>query len=79
MTMIVISTLKSGLNQRINKILYQIKNQYDCVDNFRIANVNNQEEIKIYNKSLKKGCCGFHDEVYDIKGMQIKIGCNYGH
>lgn len=51
----------------------------DYGDNRRICRMANAEEVAIYEEALKNGCCGYSDEVFEIDGVKIKFGFNYGH
>lgn len=50
-----------------------------CIDNYRIAELGNAHEEKIYDLDREDGCCGNFDTVVLIGEKQFKIGCNYGH
>lgn len=60
----------------------------DCIDNFRLAHVDNAEELKAYKEAYDEGCCGFYDDIIvfthkacgiPIYSEKIQIGFNYGH
>jgi hypothetical protein len=48
-------------------------------DNFRVAEVGNEREEKLYEEQHKRGCCGFVDVVKEFKGKKYKLGFNFGH
>jgi hypothetical protein len=66
-----------------------------CVDNKRIADIGQPDELQAYVRAQSRGCCGQHDEVAWVgftynytttKGEEsgtyhklCLIGCNYGH
>ena len=65
--------------EEIDNITSVLDRQYYCPDNFRVAKVSDENEMAIYRKAKKRGCCGFHDEDYQIMYQRFMIGCNYGH
>ena len=51
-----------------------------CVDNERICEVGNPEDMVAYERRRETGCCGFHDEEIDhSSGRKFFIGFNHGH
>lgn len=50
-----------------------------CVDNGRLAYLDDPISMKEYEKKKAEGCCGFIDEEIVIGGRNAIIGCNYGH
>lgn len=50
-----------------------------CVDNVRVAKVNNPIELAKYDAQKNKGCCGSYDTKVMVRGKKYYIGCNYGH
>lgn len=61
-----------------NKIRNAIRSTKDnCIDNFRFALDSKGEK---YDKIRKSGCCGFFDDVIEMKsGKKLFFGFNYGH
>ena len=55
--------------------------EYDCQDNFRLAEVGNAEEEAEYEAALLEGCCGFFDTVltHEPSKRSFRYGFNYGH
>ena len=69
--------------------------ELEFVDNYRIAEVGNAQELAEYAKRMEAGCCGSRDLVVSIaheykyesaegmvEGKYYRlhlIGCNYGH
>lgn len=62
----------------------------EFADNFRVAQIGDQEAMHDYVKAMRRGCCGSKDSVVSIavrygEGEGNKfywhhlIGCNYGH
>lgn len=52
----------------------------DCVDNKRIARVEDVDEMRRYVHAQSCGCCGFADLHYKGKdGIDYLVGFNYGH
>lgn len=60
------------------------------IDNLRVARVGYTSHELAYAEALKRGCCGFADEVFEYKSRSVigklfhiktkwKIGFNYGH
>lgn len=59
---------------------YQNDQDYNYVDNLRIARSWIDEEIKEYERKRDNGCCGcFEGGVTSGCGRTIRIGFNYGH
>jgi len=52
---------------------------FDCVDNLRYANLNNERELVDYEQQYLSGCCGSYDAIVRIDKKLYIIGCNYGH
>jgi hypothetical protein len=60
----------------------------EYADNFRFAEVGNDDEMVVYMEKMRKGCCGSRDTVVHV-GRELStgykyyrlclIGCNYGH
>lgn len=51
-----------------------------CVDNYRVCDLLNEEEVAEYEVLRAGGCCGYHDEVVTApSGREYWIGFNYGH
>lgn len=63
------------LRSKFDKLIEEL----EYADNFRCAEIGNQEQERMYKKVLAKGCCGYHDEVVEFRGKKYKIGLNYGH
>lgn len=55
------------------------KDDHDCMDNKRVADMSKRLEVKRYKKMKDDGCCGFHDEIIEYKGKRYLFGFNYGH
>ena len=53
--------------------------EYDYADNYRIAAVNNEFEVMMYERIKEDGCCGSYDRKINFKGKEYFIGFNYGH
>lgn len=51
----------------------------ECVDNERIAYLDDLDSLDLYIKRLDAGCCGFHDVDVVIAGRKGYAGLNYGH
>lgn len=72
--------LKSKVQERIDAMEADESHDInDYGDNWRICRMANAEEVAIYEEALKNGCCGYPDEVFEIDGVKIKFGFNYGH
>lgn len=57
-----------------------ITGDFECQDNFRYANPENQEEMHEYEDIKDGGCCGSHDvELKCSDGTVLWYGFNYGH
>lgn len=61
-------------------LTHEVENE-DCVDNHRIADASDPEEVAAYEAIRDGGCCGSFDTqiVHPKTGKTILIGCNYGH
>ena len=54
--------------------------EYDCVDNVRMARKDNPAEVAEYEAAREDGCCGFFDiEIPCTDGSTLMYGFNYGH
>jgi len=71
------TSLREKAYERLNQeILIQ---DFDCVDNCRVARKDVPEEVLAYEASAAEGCCGFYDTEILVDGVVFLIGCNYGH
>lgn len=61
--------------------LLWMRNEVDdpCIDNERVADVENPYAVKNYFEHRRDGCCGSFDEAVQIAEEIFLIGCNYGH
>ena len=50
-----------------------------CVDNYRFAYLDDENEMITYENLQATGCCGFFDVEIMVDGRLATIGCNYGH
>jgi hypothetical protein len=52
-----------------------------CVDNERIADADDSEEVAAYEEAERHGCCGSMNLTltHPTTGKTILVGCNYGH
>ena len=50
-----------------------------CVDNYRFAFIDDENEMITYENLQATGCCGFFDVEIMVDGKLATIGCNYGH
>ena len=54
--------------------------EWDCVDNHRIARLDNPEELELYSQAQAEGCCGSEDvELTTQDGTKFLYGFNHGH
>lgn len=55
--------------------------EYDCVDNYRIAIVGDAESEAAYEEAQRQGCCGFVDVKLgpSPSGRSYLYGFNHGH
>lgn len=51
----------------------------DCVDNHRLAYLDDSTAMAQYEKDKSEGCCGSFDHEVQIGNRSAMIGCNYGH
>lgn len=63
----------------IHNIIKESPNDYEYADNFRFAKVGDIYQEFFYEEDLNSGCCGYYDRIIEHKGIQYKIGFNYGH
>ena len=65
----------------INEAFKWISKEVDdgCVDNFRLARIYTEHEMKEYAKLYDQGCCGFYDCIIIFRNSLAVLGCNYGH
>ncbi len=52
---------------------------YECRDNFRVARVGNVQEEVAFREDEQRGCCGSFDVEWELVGVKVKYGFNYGH
>jgi hypothetical protein len=70
--------LKESYKKRF-ELLYETASEYDCVDNFRVANLNDEDAVRFFYYNKRHGCCGcYEDVIKDEDGFWI-VGFNYGH
>jgi hypothetical protein len=50
-----------------------------CVDNERIADIDNTLDMLYYIFRRNLGCCGEYEDVVKVDGTHYRIGFNYGH
>jgi len=62
----------------INEIIEEELNDL-CVDNYRVALLDDPEAMAEYEEKKENGCCGFYDIEVLIAGERAMLGCNYGH
>jgi len=65
--------------------LKEIDSKYDCVDNYRVAELSDAEGMLDFQNKLLSGCCGehnivrrYHNPITDTEHVFL-IGFNYGH
>jgi hypothetical protein len=66
-------------NIQLKLLLDDASKDMQCVDNFRIAALDNRKDMKRYRKMEKRGCCGSFDQEVTVNGRKFMIGFNYGH
>ena len=71
--------LKESFRKKNIKFWHERGENYVYADNFRIARVDNVEEVKAYEESPSAGCCGFFDQEIELEGTKVKFEFNYGH
>lgn len=50
-----------------------------CIDNERIAYLDDHDSLRAYDNARAGGCCGFTDVEVLVAGRLAVVGCNYGH
>jgi hypothetical protein len=70
-----------AIDQWIDDILVDMDNEYENIDNFRIAELTSQDELKEYYAAQENGCCGSVDieRQHPESGRRFLIGFNHGH
>lgn len=51
----------------------------DNMDNVRVADAEDDNQLEAYWFRWSRGCCGYYDAYVKIGGRLHLIGCNYGH
>ena len=69
------------LVQQLATFWEKAADQYDCVDNVRLARVGDTNDEEQYDESKREGCCGFEDVTFGPSpgGHTYNFGFNYGH
>lgn len=64
-----------------NDCLSELEENYDCVDNVRVANSRKSSQIRRYMRQKDNGCCGSFDvkKTCPVDGQVYYLGFNYGH
>jgi hypothetical protein len=55
------------------------KNEYENPDNIRECRIGHLEEELAYRKAEERGCCGSFEIEWDLVGVKVRYGFNYGH
>jgi hypothetical protein len=57
------------------------EDEYECVDNVRLADDGDELERQAYGAAVDGGCCGGHDREFggSPAGRTYLYGFNYGH
>lgn len=65
----------------INDAMEYMEREVDdnCIDNYRVAVVDDELQEALYDHKRSEGCCGSFDFVALVAGAMTRIGCNYGH
>lgn len=61
---------------------YAFGDEYEYVDNLRIAEKGNRKSESLYERQKAQGCCGFADYIpipFLSDGKEYYFGFNYGH
>lgn len=63
------------------RTLGALSRDYDCVDNYRVANRGKSSQVRRYWKQKKSGCCGVYDTsmMCPIDMQEYFLGFNHGH
>lgn len=56
-----------------------MKDRFDFMDNYRVAEVGDDQEEGEFGQLAYSGCCGSYEDVVEYNGKKIRIGFNYGH
>lgn len=68
------------LFREFEKLFMQSFNkEYDFIDNYRIADPSNEEQVAIYTRKAQSGCCGSYDKKHEVMGKIYMVGFNHGH
>lgn len=55
------------------------RDDYENPDNFREARVGDLLEELAYQKAEAQGCCGSFEIEWELCGVKVRYGFNYGH
>lgn len=53
--------------------------QFDYVNRMRVARADDPVEVAAFKKVEDDGCCGSHKAEWNVNGVKIIYGFNYGH
>lgn len=69
---------KEFIEKEMEKLIKNIND--GCEDNFRVARLDDEIFMGMYEAKEANGCCGSVDEIIETpNGVKYKIGFNYGH
>lgn len=72
--------LKSNVRHLIEMMIADKTNDInDYGDNWRICRKANINEVAAYEESVRNGCCGSFDGDFEVDGIKIRFGFNFGH
>lgn len=71
-------TLREAIEATL-ETFWAASNDYECVDNHRLAMAGNPDEVKTYLEARKSGCCGQVDECWPIDDVIVLYGFDHGH
>lgn len=52
---------------------------YDYADRFRECRIGNVVEEEAFRKIEEQGCCGSFEVEWELAGVKVRYGFNYGH
>lgn len=66
--------------REIKAIIDDWADDFDHMDNVRVARIGNADHEAAYSQAEDWGCCGFKDIIKMCSSArQYRIGCNFGH
>jgi hypothetical protein len=68
-----------GIAYRIALWFELCEDEYDNMDNIRVAEKGNLDEMAVFEEMREQGCCGSHEWSVIFGKREFLVGFNYGH